>query len=111
VIFSLSKTEAKIIIPSLEKTDIICFFNYPRSVSADADLWWPILHASLSRKHSVFILEAEIKEFPQIDASKRWQVNEAWLWITPRGQSVILNAYPKKNPPLDSLRSFLMLNK
>lgn len=108
MIFSLSKTEKEIILPTLTDTDIICFFQVRRAVLADESLWWKTLTASLKGKRSVLILESNLSSFPSWDPSKRWQSGDNWCWLTPRSLSVISQAYASKPLSFQDFKTFLI---
>ncbi len=91
-------------------TDVCCFFDAKHSVKCPADEWFWVAMTSLKLKKNVLILETNVP-WPQLDLTRRWQVGEGWLWIAPRGRSVILDTYKNISPNIVSLRAFLTSSK
>lgn len=111
MIFSLSKVENDLSIPSLVDTDIFCFFRVNHAVTADENLWWKMICASLRGKRNVLILESKISAWPLYHPKERWQTGDNWSWLTPRSLSVISSAYDFSPMSFQDFKSFLTTSK
>ena len=77
---------------SMEKTDIFCFFHSKNAVFFPRDCWVTAVAASLKMQKNVLLLESHREQAPVVNLSQRWEVGENYLWIAPRGLSVLIKA-------------------
>lgn len=92
MIFSFDQLPKAAIHFSLEKTDIFCFFHSENAIIVPRNRWVIAVAATLRAKKNVLLLESPRELAPIINESQRWQVGEDYLWIAPRGLSVLIKA-------------------
>jgi hypothetical protein len=111
MIFSLADKDHDLILPELTNTDIFCFFSVGHAVNVPADLWFQAICSSLRLKREVFLLEAQIQNFPTWNARARWDSGENWSWLAPRALSVISRAYQETPMDFQYFKLFLKNSK
>jgi hypothetical protein len=107
MIFSLEETPDGNVSFELPNTDMFCFFQSEKSVSASRDLWVKAVCTSLKLKRNVLLLERPLPSAPELNFSSRWQVGEYYLLLTPRSLSVFLEASKEFSISYQRIKDFL----
>lgn len=111
MIFSLSdKLSTKLIFKDPE-TDIFCFFHSENAVKIPESFWLHAVAVSLRMKKNVLILERNIDQFPSINMTQRWQIEDGHLWLAPRSLSVLLEATNGKSVTYPVVKALLTHHK
>lgn len=91
--------------------DIFSFFPVKNSIQCPEEFWFLAISASLKMKHSVLILEEDLRPLPAWDEAKRFVVSDNWCWLAPRGLSLITEAYRQKTMTFQDFKIFLKHSK
>jgi hypothetical protein len=94
-----------------ENLDLFTLYEVPCGIEIPREVWFQSLCASLKMKHSVLVLESNFSTFPLWDETKRWVVADQYLWLSPRGLSIILEAYRANVMNFQQFKSFLINSK
>jgi hypothetical protein len=111
VIFSLSNQNPYELAFSIENADIFCFFFAEKSVVVPEYHWHLAVSTSLRMKREVLLLEAPLKQLPELNKTQRWQVGEKYIWLAPRSLSVFLMAYNEIPGTYDAIKKMLETSK
>jgi hypothetical protein len=107
MIFSFSAESSGKINFEIDNTDIFCFFHSENAVSVPGELWLLAIASSLKMKKNVLILEEELALSPAINSTQRWQAGDHFLWVAPRGLSVLLEADHAISGSYQSMKTYL----
>lgn len=94
-----------------KKLDIYSFFPVNNSIQCPEELWFEAISASLKMRHSVLILEEDLRPLPMWDETKRFVVSDNWCWLAPRGLSLITKAYHQNSMKFQEFKIFLKNSK
>jgi len=107
MIFSFSEKSCQKINFEIDQTDIFCFFHPENAIKIPEKYWLQAVASSLKMKKNVLILEANLNAVPDINAAKRWQPGEHYLWLAPRSLSVLLEAPHAVSATYSSIKTHL----
>lgn len=112
MIISLSSSgPSREILFSAEGTDIFTFFSSENSILVPKEKWIHAVAASLKLKRNVLVLESYRIQHPAVDHSLRWQAGDDFLWMAPRGLSVLLEAAHVYSSSYELIKSFISKSK
>jgi hypothetical protein len=90
-----------------ENLDVFSFFPVNHAIFCPESLWFRCVLTSLRMKHSVFILNSPLIDFPSHETNQRWIHGEDWCWLSTRSSGPLRQHFPSGPSSLQELISFL----
>lgn len=103
----------KFYLEMIDQNHLHIFSTYERinCIKCPSEVWFSSILTSLKMKKSVLIYEVLTLKEPLFDSSKRWQVDESWIWISPRAYGPILKFFPHTPSSYQAFKNYLSINK